>query len=49
MTVQELVDLLERMPPQAPLVFADACEEDGSYEDVEVEFTNGGEVVTRTV
>lgn len=38
MNVGQLIALLSRMPPEAALVFEDACEEEGSYEDVEVEF-----------
>jgi len=49
MTVGELVEMLQRLPSQALLVFEDACEEPGSYEDVEVEFNANGEVVIRTV
>ena len=49
MTVAELIELLSRMPPQAGLVFEDACTEPGSYEEVEVEFTDGGEVVIRVL
>ncbi len=49
MTVGELIALLSRMPPQAPLVFEDASAEEYSYEDIEVEFTSGGEVVIRTI
>lgn len=49
MTVAELIALLQRMPPQALLVFDDACEEDGAYEDVEVEFNDNSEVVIRVL
>lgn len=49
MNVEELIALLARMPPSAPLVFDDASEEQGSYEDVEVELTIGGEVIIRTI
>jgi hypothetical protein len=47
--VKDLIAMLQRMPPEASLVFEDACEEEGSYEDVEVEFNPDGEVVIRTV
>ena len=42
MTVGDLIALLARLPPQASLVFDDASEEEGSYEDVEVEFNQNG-------
>jgi hypothetical protein len=48
-TVQELIDKLERMPPQAMLVFDDQAEDPHSYDDVEIEFNLNGEVVIRTV
>ena len=49
MTVEDLITLLKRMPPEAYLVFEDASEEEFSYEDVEVEFNANSEVVIRTV
>jgi hypothetical protein len=49
MTVGELLELLKTMPAQASLVFEDASEDEGSYEDVEVEFNANGEVVIRTI
>jgi hypothetical protein len=49
MTVGQLVALLQRMPPEALLVFEDAADEEFSYEDVEVEFNADSEVIIRTV
>lgn len=49
MTVGQLVALLNRMPPEASLVFEDQSEEEFSYEDVEVEFNENSEVVIRTI
>lgn len=49
MTVQELIDELKKLPPQASLVFEDASEEKHSYEDVEVVFNSYGEVIIRTI
>lgn len=50
MYVKDLIELLLKMPGDASIVFADDCDEEFSYEDVEVTYDFKESAVTiRTV
>lgn len=47
MTVAKLIELLKPYPPDALIVIVDECEEEGSYDTIEVTSDDGDEVFVR--